>query len=165
MRKLFSLFPFFSWLSMFSESWQIKPKPWIIWNLKIENWNLCQVWRWVVTNTNRTNQANHVLRKQRKQGYPNESETFAFLCFPCFLCELKRTRMSIQHAEYADRSRLRRKRSHGKHGNHGNFFLNTNLTNEHECRRYRELLASGHANGEGWQIKAARAKRQSYESC
>ena len=88
MRKLFSLFPFFSWLSMFSESWQIKPKPWIIWNLKIENWNLCQVWRWVVTNTNRTNQANHVLRKQRKQGYPNESETFAFLWFLWFLCEI-----------------------------------------------------------------------------
>ena len=34
--------------------------------------------------------------------------------------------------------------SHRNHRKHGNVF------SEHECRRYRELLASGHANGAGW---------------
>ena len=53
--KIVFIISIFSWLSMFSESWQIKPKSRIILNLKIENWNLCQVRRWVVTNTNRTN--------------------------------------------------------------------------------------------------------------
>ena len=65
------------------------------------------------------------------------------------------TQMGADYAEKVTR-KVRKSRK---------FFLNTNLTNEHECRRYRELLASGHANGEGLQIKAARAKRQSYESC